>query len=113
MAIDFEAESMNVTKIKVVGCGGGGNNAIATMISAGVKDVEFITINTDLQTLMVSQADTKIQIGKKLTNGLGAGGNPEVGQKAAEENENEINQMSNSLNSFYHNKLKEIEINLF
>lgn len=101
MAIDFETESMNVTKIKVIGCGGGGNNAIATMISAGVKDVDFIAINTDLQTLMVSQAETKIQIGKKLTNGLGAGGNPEVGQKAAEESENEIKQMLEGANMVF------------
>ncbi len=101
MAIDFETASMNVTKIKVIGCGGGGNNAIATMISAGVKDVEFIAINTDLQTLMVSQADIKIQIGKKLTNGLGAGGNPEVGKKAAEESESEIQQMLEGANMVF------------
>jgi len=101
MAIDFETASMNVTKIKVIGCGGGGNNAIATMISAGVKDVEFIAINTDLQTLMVSQADIKIQIGKKLTNGLGAGGNPEVGKKAAEESEAEIQQMLEGANMVF------------
>nr|WP_255688443.1 cell division protein FtsZ [Tepidanaerobacter sp. GT38] len=71
--------------IKVVGIGGGGNNAINRMIDAGLKGVEFIAVNTDAQALYLSKADKKIQIGEKLTKGLGAGANPEIGKKAAEE----------------------------
>ena len=77
-------------KIKVVGVGGGGNNAINCMVSAGVKGVEFIAINTDAQALVNSLATTRIQIGSKATRGLGAGARPEVGEKAAEENRDEI-----------------------
>ena len=79
-------------QIKVIGCGGGGNNAVNRMIKEGLKNVEFIAINTDKQALMLSQASQKIQIGDKLTKGLGAGANPEIGQKAAEENKDEISQ---------------------
>ncbi|MDV3427807.1 MAG: cell division protein FtsZ, partial [Bacillota bacterium] len=79
-------------KIKVVGCGGGGNNAVNRMILSGLKNVEFIAINTDKQALMLSNASLKIQIGDKLTKGLGAGANPEIGQKAAEESKEEISQ---------------------
>nr|WP_273701935.1 cell division protein FtsZ [Tepidanaerobacter acetatoxydans] len=71
--------------IKVIGIGGGGNNAINRMIDAGLKGVEFISVNTDAQALYLSKADKKIQIGEKLTKGLGAGANPEIGKKAAEE----------------------------
>nr|WP_207750669.1 cell division protein FtsZ [Anaeromonas gelatinilytica] len=77
-------------QIKVVGVGGGGNNAVNRMIEEGVKGVNFIAINTDRQALHSSKADTKIQIGEKLTRGLGAGANPDIGKKAAEENRNEI-----------------------
>jgi len=76
--------------IKVVGCGGGGCNAINRMISTRVQEVEFIAINTDNQALIGSMAPIKIRIGDKLTKGLGAGGNPEIGQKSAEETAEEI-----------------------
>jgi len=76
--------------IKVIGCGGGGSNAVNRMILDGLKNVEFIAINTDKQALLLSNASQKIQIGDKLTKGLGAGANPEIGQKAAEESKEEI-----------------------
>lgn len=77
-------------QIKVVGVGGGGSNAVNRMIESGLKGVEFIAINTDAQALYSSKADNKIQIGTKITRGLGAGANPEVGLKAAEESRNDI-----------------------
>lgn len=93
MAIDFALDNgMNVTQIKVVGCGGGGNNAVNTMILSNINGVEFIAINTDKQALLKSDADVKIQIGEKLTKGLGAGADPEIGRKAAEESLEEIAQ---------------------
>jgi len=76
--------------IKVVGAGGGGSNAVDRMVVDGVQGVEFITVNTDAQALMHSQADVRIRIGDKLTKGLGSGGNPVIGQKAAEETTEEI-----------------------
>lgn len=76
--------------IKVVGVGGGGNNAVNRMIGAGLKGVEFIAVNTDAQALSMSRATEKIQIGNQVTRGLGAGANPEVGQKSAEESRDEI-----------------------
>ena len=76
--------------IKVIGCGGGGSNAVDRMVVDGVQGVEFITVNTDAQALMHSQADVRIRIGDKLTKGLGSGGNPVIGQKAAEETTEEI-----------------------
>ena len=76
--------------IKVVGVGGGGVNAVNRMIEVGLRDVEFIAINTDAQSLVRSEADIKIDIGRELTRGLGAGGNPDVGRRAAEESESEI-----------------------
>lgn len=79
-----------LAKIKVVGLGGGGMNAINRMIESGVKGVEFIAANTDLQVLNTSKADVKIQIGANLTNGLGAGANPEIGREAAVESKKEI-----------------------
>ena len=79
-------------KIKVVGVGGGGNNAVNRMIAAGVKGVEFVAVNCDAQDLMLSLAETKIAIGEKLTKGLGAGGNPEIGKQAAEESREQIQQ---------------------
>ena len=72
-------------KIKVIGVGGGGGNAVNRMITEKVQGVDFIVANTDLQALNASQAQTKIQLGPKLTKGLGAGSNPKVGDKAAEE----------------------------
>jgi cell division protein FtsZ len=77
-------------QIKVVGVGGGGGNAVNRMIAEGLGGVEFITINTDNQALMLSKAKTRVRIGDKLTRGLGAGGNPEVGRKAAEESADEL-----------------------
>jgi cell division protein FtsZ len=76
--------------IKVVGVGGGGNNAVDRMIRSGLRGVEFVAINTDLQALGRSEASLKIQVGSALTRGLGAGANPEIGQKAAEESREEI-----------------------
>ncbi|MEW6771387.1 MAG: cell division protein FtsZ, partial [Bacillota bacterium] len=88
--IDVELDLDEFADIKVIGVGGGGNNAVNRMIAAGVRGVEFIAINTDAQALAMSQSSTKIQIGAKLTKGLGAGGNPEIGEKAAEESRDEI-----------------------
>src|SRR4030066_1888193 len=73
--------------IKVVGVGGGGCNAIERMISEGLQGVDFIAVNTDAQALMLSSASTRVRIGEKLTRGLGSGGNPEQGRKAAEESQ--------------------------
>ncbi len=87
---EFENEATNPAKIKVIGVGGGGNNAVNRMISADVKCVEFISVNTDKQDLSLSDATQKIQIGAKLTKGLGAGAVPEIGAKAAEESRDEI-----------------------
>jgi len=81
-------------KIKVLGVGGGGNNAINSMISSGkIKGVEFIAVNTDMQALLASNADIKLQIGEKSTKGLGSGSNPEVGQMAAEESREKIKEV--------------------
>ena len=88
--LDFDADMQELTNIKVIGCGGGGGNAVNRMIVEGLKNVEFIAINTDKQALMLSNANQKIQIGEKLTKGLGAGANPEIGKKAAEESREEI-----------------------
>lgn len=90
--LDFEFDVDQSAQIKVIGVGGGGNNAVNRMIEAGLKGVEFISVNTDKQALYLSKASQKIQIGDKLTRGLGAGANPEVGQKAAEESREEIAQ---------------------
>lgn len=83
--IEFDNEKAQFTSIKVVGIGGGGNNAVNRMINAGLKGVEFITVNTDAQALHLVQSSVKLQIGEKLTKGLGAGANPEIGRQAAEE----------------------------
>jgi cell division protein FtsZ len=85
-------ENASVAKIVVIGCGGGGNNAVNRMIEENLNGVEFVAVNTDMQALKQSKAQTKIQIGEKLTRGLGAGANPEVGGKAAEESRDEITQ---------------------
>ena len=84
------ANGENIAKIRVVGVGGGGTNAVNRMVEAGVKGVEFIAINTDHQALLMSDADKTIHIGGDLTRGLGAGANPEIGAQAAEESRNEI-----------------------
>lgn len=88
---EFEEKSFeNLANIKVIGVGGGGNNAVNRMISAGVQGVEFISVNCDAQALLLSKAPNRIQIGEKLTKGLGAGANPEVGEKAAEESRDQL-----------------------
>src|SRR5574342_190755 len=79
--------------IKVVGIGGGGVNAVNRMIEVGLKGVEFIAVNTDAQALLMSDADVKLDIGRELTRGLGAGANPEVGAKAAEDHAEEIEEV--------------------
>src|SRR5438128_4668675 len=88
--ISFNDEFRNDAKIKVIGVGGGGGNAVNRMMEAGVEGVEFIVANTDLQALRMSKAPVKIQLGVKLTNGLGAGANPEVGKRAALEDADKI-----------------------
>ncbi|QUE55021.1 cell division protein FtsZ [Streptococcus oriscaviae] len=90
MTFSFEAAAAHGAVIKVIGVGGGGGNAINRMIEEGVSGVEFIAANTDVQALSSSKAETVIQLGPKLTRGLGAGGQPEVGRKAAEESEEAI-----------------------
>jgi cell division protein FtsZ len=88
--LEFESSIDTLATIKVIGVGGGGNNAVNRMIEHGVQGVEFISVNTDAQALNLSKAEIKMQIGAKLTRGLGAGANPEVGKKAAEESKEQI-----------------------
>ncbi len=90
MAFDFETGPDNVVNIKVVGVGGAGNNVVNHMVEENVQGVEFIAINTDKQVLGASRADVKLQIGEKLTHGQGAGSDPEVGKRSAEEDRNNI-----------------------
>lgn len=92
MPFELENDFDNIVQIKVIGVGGGGGNALDRMVSAGVKCVEFVSVNTDKQALQRSKATQKIQIGDKITHGKGAGSKPEIGQKAAEENREEIAQ---------------------
>lgn len=87
-------DSARIAKIKVIGVGGGGGNAISSMIEAGtINGVEFIAVNTDAQVLLQNKAPTKLQIGEKLTKGLGVGGNPEIGTMAAEESQEKIKEL--------------------
>lgn len=89
--LEFEDQEINqFATIKVVGVGGGGNNAVNRMIAAGLKGVDFICVNTDVQALKYTNAENRLQIGAKLTRGLGAGANPEIGKKAAEESVDDI-----------------------
>ncbi|MGM0844514.1 MAG: cell division protein FtsZ [Bacillota bacterium] len=88
--LEFDTNLDSLATIKVIGVGGGGNNAVNRMIEHGVQGVEFIAVNTDAQALNLSKAEIKMQIGGKLTRGLGAGANPEVGKKAAEESKEQI-----------------------
>ncbi|MBQ4040252.1 MAG: cell division protein FtsZ [Oscillospiraceae bacterium] len=90
MMFSLESGPDNVVTIKVVGVGGAGNNVVNRMVQAGNQSAEFIAINTDKPALAISVADQKIQIGEKLTHGQGAGSNPEIGKKAAEESRNNI-----------------------
>jgi len=91
--LDFDTNMEELATIKVIGVGGGGNNAVNRMIEHGVEGVEFIAVNTDAQALNLSKAEAKIQIGGKLTRGLGAGANPEVGKKAAEESKEQLEEV--------------------
>ncbi len=88
--IEYEIEMELFAQIKVIGVGGGGNNAVNRMIAAGLKGGDFISVNTDAQALELAKSGTKLQIGAKLTKGLGSGGNPEIGRQAAEESRDEI-----------------------
>ena len=90
MAFEIETGPENVVNIKVVGVGGGGNNVVNRMVCSGTKGVDFLAVNTDKQVLSASQATYKTQIGEKLTHGMGAGSNPEVGKKAAEESRSQL-----------------------
>ena len=90
MAFGLETGAENVVKIKVIGVGGGGNNVVNRMVRSGARGVDFVAVNTDKQALNVSSATYKIQIGEKLTHGQGAGADPEVGRKAAEESRAQI-----------------------
>lgn len=91
--LEFDTEMDQLATIKVIGVGGGGSNAVNRMIEHGVQGVEFIAVNTDAQALNLSKAEVKIQIGTKLTRGLGAGANPEVGRKAAEESKEQLEEV--------------------
>ncbi|HHY90417.1 MAG TPA: cell division protein FtsZ, partial [Clostridiales bacterium] len=88
--LEFDIDVEQFAQIKVVGVGGGGNNAVNRMIESQLRGVQFVAINTDKQALFMSQAEHKIQIGEKLTKGLGAGADPEIGRKAAEESQDDI-----------------------
>jgi len=88
--LEFDMDFNQFAQIKVVGVGGGGNNAVNRMITAGLKGVDFVAVNTDAQAINLSRAAQKVQIGSKLTKGLGAGANPEIGLKAAEESRDEL-----------------------
>src|SRR4029077_4922133 len=88
--ISYNDDTRNDARIKVIGVGGGGGNAVNRMIDAGMEGIKFITGNDDLQSLRMSRAPMKIQLGVKLTNGLGAGANPEIGRKAALEDSDKI-----------------------
>ncbi|MBQ9658468.1 MAG: cell division protein FtsZ [Clostridia bacterium] len=96
---EYDDNNNNITMmdgtatIKVIGVGGAGNNAVDRMIGSGIKGVEFIVVNTDRQVLQASRATTKIQIGEKITRGLGAGANPDIGAQSAEENKAEITEI--------------------
>lgn len=99
--MDYEVDENNKANIKVIGVGGAGGNAVNRMIAEDVKGVEFIAANTDVQALKNSNAEVKIQLGPKLTKGLGAGANPDVGQKAAEESEEAITEALKGANMIF------------
>lgn len=91
--LEFDMDMQQLAQIKVIGVGGGGSNAVNRMIDTGVQGVEFIAVNTDAQALHLSKAENRLQIGGKLTRGLGAGANPDVGKKAAEESREQLENM--------------------
>ena len=101
MGFAFEYGSDTTVTIRVVGVGGGGGNAVNRMITGGVRGIDFVAVNTDKQCLNYSAATMKLQIGDKLTRGLGAGGKPEVGAKAAQESEDEIRKMLEGANMVF------------
>ena len=101
MGFAFEYGTDTTVAIRVVGVGGGGGNAVNRMITGGVRGIDFVAINTDKQCLNYSAATMKLQIGDKLTRGLGAGGNPEMGRKAAQESEDEIRKMLEGANMVF------------
>jgi cell division protein FtsZ len=90
---NYSTQPENFAQIKVIGVGGGGSNAVNRMIAEGLRGVEFIAVNTDAQALLMSDAPQRIRIGDKLTRGLGAGGNPEIGAKAAEESSQDLEEV--------------------
>jgi cell division protein FtsZ len=90
MIFEFEESATQNARMKVVGVGGGGGNAVNRMIDEHLEGVEFISVNTDAQALITSKSDVKVQIGKKLTRGLGAGARPDIGRQAVEENRDEV-----------------------
>ena len=92
-SFNMSADLESFAKIKVVGVGGGGCNAVERMIKEGLQGVEFVAVNTDAQALLLSSANTRVRIGEKLTRGLGSGGNPEQGRKAAEESQDDLYQV--------------------
>ena len=106
MEFDFEQVFDSGINIKVIGIGGGGNNAVNRMISTNIRGVEFIAVNTDSQVLDTSCASRKLVIGDKITRGKGAGANPEVGKRSAEESIDDIKEILALPNSQY-NQLKE------
>src|SRR3954471_19080186 len=93
MIFEFEESATQNARMKVVGVGGGGGNAVNRMIDEHLDGVEFISVNTDSQALLNSKSDVKIQIGKKLTRGLGAGARPEIGRQAIEENRDDVSRL--------------------
>ena len=101
MGFAFEYGSDTTVAIRVVGVGGGGGNAVNRMITGGVRGIDFVAINTDKQCLNYSAATMKLQVGDKITRGLGAGGNPEMGRKAAQESEDEIRKMLEGANMVF------------
>src|SRR2546425_13200361 len=90
MIFELEETVTQNARMKVVGIGGGGGSALNRMVDEGLNGVEFVSVNTDAQALMNNKADVKVQIGKKLTRGLGAGARPEIGRQAIEENRDEV-----------------------
>ena len=102
MPMDFDSNISNDQIIKVIGVGGAGNNAVNRMVEAGIQGVDFIAVNTDIKALEKSLAPDKIVIGEKVTRGRGAGANPEVGAKAAEENLDDIKKALTGADMFYH-----------
>jgi len=101
MGFAMETGTESGVVIKVIGVGGGGGNAVNRMVNSGIKGVDFIAVNTDSQALKFSAADVKLQVGAKLTGGLGAGSKPEIGEKAARESEDQIRQLLQGANMVF------------